>query len=40
MTGWQGDGEYVAAAFNGYGMANCLLAGEALAKMMLGEYVA
>ncbi|KAF7585510.1 hypothetical protein BBP40_010787, partial [Aspergillus hancockii] len=40
LTGRRGEGEYVAAAFNGYGMANCLLAGEALAKMMLGEDVA
>ncbi|KAE8405957.1 FAD dependent oxidoreductase [Aspergillus pseudonomiae] len=37
MTGRQGEGEYVAAAFNGYGMANCLLAGEALAKIMMGK---
>ncbi|KAJ1716247.1 FAD dependent oxidoreductase [Aspergillus flavus] len=39
MTGRQGEGEYVAAAFNGYGMANCLLSGEALAKMMMGTDV-
>ncbi|OGM46554.1 hypothetical protein ABOM_004603 [Aspergillus bombycis] len=39
MTGRQGEGEYVAAAFNGYGMANCLLAGEALAKIMIGKDV-
>lgn len=34
-----GDGEWMAAAFNGYGMPNCLLSGEALARMMLGEDV-
>ncbi|KAE8352385.1 FAD dependent oxidoreductase [Aspergillus coremiiformis] len=39
MTTRHGEGEYVAAAFNGYGMANCLLAGEALAKIMLDEDV-
>ncbi|KAA8642538.1 NAD(P)/FAD-dependent oxidoreductase [Aspergillus tanneri] len=39
LTGRKGEGEYIAAAFNGYGMANCLLSGEALAKMMLGEGV-
>lgn len=39
LTGREGDGEWVAAAFNGYGMANCILSGEALARMMLGEDV-
>lgn len=39
LTGRDGDGEWIAAAFNGYGMANCLLSGEALARMMLGEDV-
>ncbi|KAE8366031.1 FAD dependent oxidoreductase [Aspergillus caelatus] len=39
MAGRHGEGEYVAAAFNGYGMANCLLAGEALAKIMMGKDV-
>lgn len=39
LTGRDGDGEWVAAAFNGYGMANCLLSGEALARMILGENV-
>ncbi|KAJ5771419.1 uncharacterized protein N7511_003470 [Penicillium nucicola] len=39
LTGRKGDGEWIAAAFNGYGMANCLLSGEALALMMLGEDV-
>lgn len=37
LTGRLGKGEWIAAAFNGYGMANCLLCGEALALMMLGE---
>ncbi|EAU32714.1 predicted protein [Aspergillus terreus NIH2624] len=39
LTGRDGTGEYLAAAFNGYGMANCLMSGEALAKIMLGEEV-
>lgn len=39
LTNRGGDGEWIAAAFNGYGMANCLLSGEALVKMMLGEDV-
>ena len=39
LTGREGNGEWIAAAFNGYGMANCLLSGEALARMMLGEDV-
>lgn len=39
LTGRKGDGEWIAAAFNGYGMANCLLSGEALARMMLGEDI-
>ncbi|KAE8395073.1 hypothetical protein BDV23DRAFT_179061 [Aspergillus alliaceus] len=39
MTGRQSEGEFLAVASNGYGMANCLLAGEALAKIMLGEDV-
>lgn len=37
LTGRKGEGEWIAAAFNGYGMANCLLSGKALALMMLGE---
>ncbi|KAJ5691786.1 FAD dependent oxidoreductase [Penicillium macrosclerotiorum] len=36
LTGRGGDGEWIAAAFNGYGMANCLLSGEVLALMILG----
>ncbi|OJJ50751.1 hypothetical protein ASPZODRAFT_148182 [Penicilliopsis zonata CBS 506.65] len=39
ITRRSGNGEWIAAAFNGYGMANCLLAGEALARMMLGDDV-
>lgn len=39
LTGRTGGGEWIAAAFNGYGMANCLLSGEALGLMMLGEDV-
>ncbi|KAJ5773756.1 FAD dependent oxidoreductase [Penicillium paradoxum] len=39
LTGRKGDGEWIAAAFNGYGMANSLLSGEALALMVLGEDV-
>lgn len=39
LTGRHGEGEWIAAAFNGYGMANCLMAGEALALMTLGEKV-
>lgn len=39
LTRRGGDGEWIAAAFNGYGMANCLLSGEALGRMMLGEDV-
>lgn len=39
LTGRTGEGEWIAAAFNGYGMANCLMSGEALALMMLGKTV-
>ncbi|KAB8233217.1 uncharacterized protein BDW43DRAFT_311292 [Aspergillus alliaceus] len=39
MAGRQSEGVFLAVASNGYGMANCLLAGEALAKIMLGEDV-
>lgn len=39
ITGRGGENEWIAAAFNGYGMANCLMSGEALALMMLGEDV-
>ncbi|EPS26337.1 hypothetical protein PDE_01273 [Penicillium oxalicum 114-2] len=37
LTGRRGEGEWIAAGFNGYGMANCLLCGEALGRMMLGH---
>ncbi|KAJ5835355.1 FAD dependent oxidoreductase [Penicillium robsamsonii] len=39
LTDREGDGEWIAAAFNGYGMANSLMSGEALALMILGEDV-
>jgi glycine/D-amino acid oxidase-like deaminating enzyme len=39
LTGRKGDGEWIAAAFNGYGMANSLMSGEALALMLLGHDV-
>ncbi|KAJ5960775.1 FAD dependent oxidoreductase [Penicillium vulpinum] len=39
LTGREGDGEWIAAAFNGYGMANSLMSGDALALMILGEDV-
>ncbi|KAJ5163935.1 FAD dependent oxidoreductase [Penicillium coprophilum] len=39
LTGREGGGEWIAAAFNGYGMANSLMSGEALASMILGEDV-
>ncbi|KKK26296.1 hypothetical protein ARAM_001586 [Aspergillus rambellii] len=37
VTEREGEGEYIAAAFNGYGMPNCLLCGEALARFMMGK---
>lgn len=39
LSGRKGDGEWIAAAFNGYGMANSLMCGEALALMALGQDV-
>ncbi|KAJ5583143.1 FAD dependent oxidoreductase [Penicillium sp. DV-2018c] len=39
LTGRAGDGEWIAAGFNGYGMANSLMCGEALGLMVLGEDV-
>ncbi|CAG7924799.1 unnamed protein product [Penicillium olsonii] len=39
LTGREGGGEWIAAAFNGYGMANSLMSGEALALMVLGKDV-
>ncbi|KAH7061301.1 FAD dependent oxidoreductase [Macrophomina phaseolina] len=38
-TGREEGGEWIAAGFNGYGMANCWLSGEAVAGMMRGEDV-
>ncbi|KAL3487243.1 FAD dependent oxidoreductase [Aspergillus germanicus] len=35
----EADGEWAAVAFNGYGMANCWLAGEALGMMVLGKDI-
>lgn len=37
VSGRQADGEWVAAGFNGYGMAQCWSSGEAVARMALGE---
>lgn len=37
LTGRNGEGEWIAAAFNGYGMANCLMSGEALVSLILGN---
>jgi glycine/D-amino acid oxidase-like deaminating enzyme len=37
MTGRKGGSEWVAAGFNGYGMPQCWGAGEAVAKMLLGQ---
>lgn len=34
-----GDGQWIAAGFNGYGMDKCWLTGEALVKMIFGEDV-
>lgn len=39
LTGRKGDGEWLAAAFNGYGMANSLMSGEGLALMVLDQDV-
>lgn len=39
LTGRTGNDEWIAAAFNGYGMANSLMSGEALARMMLDGNV-
>lgn len=38
-SGREGGGEWIAAGFNGYGMPQCWSAGEAVAKMLLGEDV-
>jgi glycine/D-amino acid oxidase-like deaminating enzyme len=37
MTGREGDGEWIAAGYNGMGMPLCWGCGEAVAKMMLGQ---
>ncbi|KAM0470475.1 hypothetical protein ACHAP7_009539 [Fusarium lateritium] len=37
MTGRKGAGEWIAAGFNGMGMSMCVLSGESLAKMILGQ---
>lgn len=37
LTGRGGDGEWIAAGFNGHGMDKCWLSGEAVARMVLGE---
>ncbi|CZT24674.1 uncharacterized protein RCC_10401 [Ramularia collo-cygni] len=37
VTGRAGDGEFIAAGFNGYGMPLCWGCGEAVAKMILGK---
>ena len=40
MTGrGEEGGEWIAAGFNGYGMAQCWSSGEAVAKMILGEDI-
>ena len=39
LTGRSGEGEWIAAAFNGYGMANCLMCGEELVSVILGDRV-
>jgi glycine/D-amino acid oxidase-like deaminating enzyme len=38
-TGRAGNGEWITAGFNGYGMPSCWLAGEALANMVLDHGV-
>ncbi|KAJ4249784.1 hypothetical protein NW762_012126 [Fusarium torreyae] len=37
LTGRDGNGEWIAAGFNGHGMDKCWLSGEAIARMVLGE---
>lgn len=37
FTGRTGNGEYMAAGFNGYGMPTCWLAGETMAQIALGK---
>lgn len=38
-TGRDGNGEWIAAGFNGHGMDKCWLSGEAVAQMVLGHDV-
>ena len=38
-TGRDGNGEWIAAGFNGYGMVNCWLSGKAVAHQILGKNV-
>ena len=38
-TGRKGDGEWIAAGWNTYGMTNGMISGDALGKMVLGEDV-
>lgn len=37
ITGRHGNGEWIVAGFNGYGMPYCWMAGEALASIVVGE---
>lgn len=37
LSGRMGNGEWLAAGFNGHGMDKCWLSGEAIARMVLGE---
>ena len=37
LTGRKGDGEWIAAGFNGHGMDKCWLTGQAIAEMVLGK---
>lgn len=37
LTGRTGNGEWIAAGFNGHGMDKCWLTGEAIARMVIGE---
>lgn len=39
MTGRKGEGEWIAAGFNGYGMVNSWGCGKALARLMVGMDV-
>ena len=37
LSNRDGDGEWIAAGFNGHGMDKCWLSGEAVARMALGK---